>query len=134
VPTPGDTGFKAAINGTIFPTSLNSSPANPVSVTDVALADEPNQTLQPHTDDIGPLTATGAFVQIRDGNSPDGTLAVQGAITLNPGTVTQLMIDQSGSTPSTDYAQLTATGNIALGGTLSIESPDCSMVPAAPTR
>ena len=123
-----DTGFNAAQNGLISPTSLNSSPAHPVSVTDVVLSDQPNvDSLQPHVNKIGPLTATGAFLQVGDGTLPDGVLAVQGAVTLNSGTVTQLEIDQGGSAPSTDYSQLTATGHVALGGTLSISSGNCSM-------
>ena len=36
-----DTGLKAAQNGAFCPTVLNSSPAAPVSLTDVLLADEP---------------------------------------------------------------------------------------------
>lgn len=115
-----DTGVNADLNGTIFPASLNSDPAYPVSVTDVELGDQPNVTDQPLIDDIGPLTATGALLQVGGGQVPDGILAVQGGVTLNPGTVTQLEIDQGGSTPSTDYSQLTASGNITLGGTLSV--------------
>lgn len=122
----GDSGFTAALNGTIYPTSLNSSPATPVAVTDLALADEPNVTGQPHTNEIGPLTASGALLDVGDGNTPDGILAVQGGVTLNSGTTTQFFIDQGGSVPSTDYSQLTATGDVALGGSLVIETPDCA--------
>jgi hypothetical protein len=121
-----DSGFKAASNGTIFPTSLNSSPAAPVSVSDVVLNDEHLQTSQPVPDDIGPLTASGAFINVGDGNSPDAILAVQGAVNLDASTVTQFSIDQAGSTPSTDYSQLTATGNVSLAGTLSVAG-NCSM-------
>ena len=99
-----DTGLKAEMNGTIWPTSLNSATAEPVSVTDVVLADEPNRTLQPHVDEIGPLTATGANLTIGDGNVPDAILSVNGGVTLGSGNVTVLSIDQGGSTAGTDYS------------------------------
>lgn len=116
-----DTGLNAEMNGTIWPTSLNSATAEPVSVTDVVLADEPNRTLQPHVDEIGPLTATGANLTIGDGNVPDAILSVNGGVTLGSGNVTVLLIDQGGSTAGTDYSQLRASGNITLGGDLLVD-------------
>lgn len=116
-----DTGLDADMNGTIWPTSLNSATAEPVSVTDVVLADEPNRTLQPHVDEIGPLTATGANLTIGDGNVPDAILSVNGGVTLGSGNVTVLLIDQGGSTAGTDYSQLRASGNITLGGDLLVD-------------
>ncbi len=116
-----DTGLNAGRNGTIRVASLNSLDGNPISLTDVQLDDDPNQAPIPHTLQIGPLTATGANVAIGDGNTPDALMSVNGPVTFGAGNVAIFAIDQAGSTPGTDYSQLSATGNITLGGDLQVD-------------
>jgi hypothetical protein len=114
--TSTDTGLNAADNGVIYPTSLNATDRHPVTVNDVDLqAYSPTGT----SVGLGPLTASGALVEIGRGSTPDTIVSVSGAVALGAGTVTQFRVDQSGSIPSTDYAQLKATGNVSLGGSLS---------------
>ena len=65
----------------------------------------------------GPLDSTGGVLQVGQGSIPDGTLAVNGAgtVTLDQASSLTMFIDQAGTTPSTDYSQLTAGGNVNLG-------------------
>ncbi len=68
------------------------------------------------------------------GGAPDGTLAVRGNgdVSLDASTKLSMFIDQPGTTPSTDYSQLTASGTVNLGGaTLNLSgSPStCSLHP-----
>ncbi len=65
--------------------------------------------------EVGPLTISGGFLDVGTGSSPDGTLAVDGGVTLNSVPSMTMDIDQAGTTPSTDYSQLTASGNVSLG-------------------
>ncbi|MEA2391591.1 MAG: hypothetical protein QOK31_1700 [Solirubrobacteraceae bacterium] len=64
----------------------------------------------------GPLTATNGWIQVGQGTTPDGTLAVNGAVTLDSSTLLALHINQPGTSPGADYSQLTATGAVNLGG------------------
>lgn len=115
--TTTDTGFNAARNGTVYLGSLNASDGSPVTVDNVLLdAYDATGT----SVGLGPLTANGAFVQVGSGNVPDTIASVSGGVKLTSGTVTQFAIDQGGSTPSTDYSQLKATGNVVVGGSLSL--------------
>jgi hypothetical protein len=64
----------------------------------------------------GPLTSTGGNIQVGAGHPLDGTLAVTGAVTLDSASEMTMFIDQAGTTPGTDYSELTATGPVNLGG------------------
>jgi hypothetical protein len=46
------------------------------------------------------------------GTAPDATLAVTGQASFDPETYLRFDIDDNGTTPSTDYSQLTATGGV----------------------
>jgi hypothetical protein len=124
----GFTGSSAANNGTLTVTKDlngigNGTVGNPVNLTDVAFAVRPGFSLNgpaPSTISLGPLTATGASLQIGEGTNPAGTLAVNGGVTLDSNTATTFDISSGGATPGTNYPQLTA-GQVALGGTLALE-------------
>lgn len=58
----------------------------------------------------------GFLVAIGGGGAPDGTLTITGSESLDPETTLSLDVDDNGSTPSSDFSQLTATGGIAFGG------------------
>lgn len=127
-----DTGFKAVRNGAIDPVSLNATDGKPVNATNV-LVDTGNQTRK--NLDVGPLTVTGGFLQVGYDNAPDNLVTVHGGVTLNAGTVTQLDIDSGGNAPSTDYSQLIATGDVKLGGTLSLTAASAGcVVPSGSTE
>ena len=58
---------------------------------------------------MGPLTSTGSGVSV------GGAVAVDGAVTLDSASTAGFDIFQAGTTPPTDYTQLTATGTVSLG-------------------
>jgi hypothetical protein len=65
----------------------------------------------------GPITlnsGTQQGISISNGGAPDSTLALTGGLTLDPNSNLEFDIDGNGSTPGTDFSQLTAT-NVALG-------------------
>jgi hypothetical protein len=107
--------------GTTYMTgSLNGISDNPVTVTDLSqLAAEvdPQQS--------GPLAVTdGGGVSVGEGQAPDGTLQVNGAASFTSPSSLHLYLDSRGtgggnnSDPkaASDYSQLTAAGNVSLGG------------------
>jgi hypothetical protein len=65
---------------------------------------------------IGPLTATEANVSVGQGFAPDATLAVNGGVTLSSSTGFLTYIDHAGTTPGTDYSQVSASEAVNLGG------------------
>ena len=65
---------------------------------------------------VGPLSSTEGGPQVGEGSSPDGTLAVDGGVTLASTSYLRFFIDHAGTTPGTDYSQLTATGTVNLAG------------------
>ncbi|HWF35663.1 MAG TPA: Ig-like domain repeat protein [Solirubrobacteraceae bacterium] len=93
--------------------SLNGTDGNSVSLSSPArlAAFAPGAT-------SGPLASTGGDIQIGQGQPRDATLAVNGDVTLDSGTTLTTFIDQTGTTPSTDYSQLTAGGAVTLDGSL----------------
>jgi hypothetical protein len=99
--------------------SLNGTDGNPVSLSSpVRLA------AQVAAAKLGPLTSTGGAVQVGSGHPLDATLAVNGAISLDAASALTMFIDQPGTTPSTDYSQLTASGDVDLGDAiLSLSGP-----------
>lgn len=79
----------------------------------------------------GPLSISGGPLNVGQGLSPDGTLSVSGGVTLDSSSTLSMYIDQAGTTPSTDFSQLTATGTVSLSGaTLSLGGPASGACPA----
>jgi hypothetical protein len=71
--------------------------------------------------EITPTTEPGPdgfLFAIGGTGAPDGTLAVNGWEDLGPDVALSLNIDDNGSTPSTDYSQLTTTGGVDFDGAL----------------
>jgi len=63
----------------------------------------------------GPLAFVGGNLNLGRGSSPDATLAVMGGgVALSSTSTMSMFIDRPGTTPGTDYTQLTATGAVAL--------------------
>jgi hypothetical protein len=101
----GDTGLNAYDNGALElegGAKLNESDANLTQLTDAALYGEGI---------TGPVTSTGGVVTAGD---PLGTLNVDGALTLDFSSALQFAIGAGGTTPGTDYSQITAVGNVSL--------------------
>jgi hypothetical protein len=111
----GDTevgAITASGQGTLVDGSaVNGSDGNPVNLTAGAELLVPNAGAT-----SGPLTTTGAQIQVGEGGGPDGTLAVNGGVTLDAASTMTFFVDRAGTTPGTDFSQLTASGNVALGG------------------
>jgi hypothetical protein len=111
-----DTGDIASLNGIVglvghsgHNASLNGTDGNPVSLTDAALFSIGDDT-------IGPLSSTGGGLRVGSfGPSAPGTLAVDGALTLDANSAVRMFINSAGTTAGTDYSQLSATGNVNLG-------------------
>jgi hypothetical protein len=94
------------------PGSVNGTNGSPVGITNKAtLVANPGAK-------VGALSfATGGQLLLGTGagsTGAPGTLGVTGAATLDPTTTTTALINNNGSTPGTDFSQLSATGNIAL--------------------
>lgn len=88
--------------------SLNGVDKNAVSLSDGAsLLANPGST-------VGPLSTIGSLIQVGNGSSPSGTLAVQGSVTLDPTSELLLFIERAGTTAGTDYSQLTSSGAVNL--------------------
>jgi hypothetical protein len=100
--------------GTNQPGSVNGTNGQPVTITGGALVANPSSK-------TGPLSMTGAALLLlgtnKDNNGPT-TLHVNGGATLDSTITTQTYIDNNGSTPGTDFSQLSAGGDITLDGNL----------------
>lgn len=120
---PGDVGLTAEYNGSVevgvfdAADGLNGSDGNPISLTDAELN-------VGFSSMIGPLTTTGGFVAVDDGNEGSGQLTVAGGVTLDPTSVLQLFVTKSGTTPAADYSQLNASGAVRLAGALELVGAD----------
>jgi hypothetical protein len=94
--------------------SLNATDGQPLSLANTAGLVVPVAGAQ-----VGPVTATDGYIRVGYGQAPDdGTLAVQGSVTLDSASRAAFFIDQPAEPPSpgTDFTQLTATGDVDLGG------------------
>jgi hypothetical protein len=89
--------------------------SGPVTLNDMTLG---NNALSSGT---GALTLNGSELDDGYGSSQDATLAVNGAFAIDSASKLKLYIDQDGQVAGTDFSQLTATGNVALAGTLEID-------------
>jgi large repetitive protein len=95
------------------PGSINGSNGQPVTVNGGLLIPNPGSK-------SGPLSITGGTLLLGTNTTNTGTttLDVNGAAMLGSSTTMSTFIDDNGSTPGTDFSQLSASGNIALGGKL----------------
>ncbi len=108
---PSDSGPLASSNGRVSLDSANlhgsdlNASGNPVRLRDAEI--ESNSGL------LGPLTTSGGLVEV--GTGAPGTLAVNGAVTLDSASEVDLLIDGAGPGPGPlSYSQLSATGTINL--------------------
>lgn len=115
------TGINAGENGGVdAPSDLNGTNGNPVSLTHAELAGSRGTTT------LGPLTSTGGRVFVPGLLEVHGT----GTISLDSNSAASFLIKQAGTTPGTDYGQLSATGNVDLGNSeLDILPTPCSLNP-----
>jgi hypothetical protein len=116
-------GSDASINGTLtVANDLNGTDGNPVNLLDVAMVAEPDQNGGPSTIKLGPLSTDTSSLQIGGSDNPAGEVDVNGGVTLDSGTPTTFEVNSSGTTAGTSYAQLSASGNVALAGTLNLSN------------
>ncbi len=107
-------------NGVVIAADINGGNHNAVSLSHVVLSDDPQRDGLPATITTGPLRAQGANLVIGGTESPDAILSVSGGASLAANDVTDFSLIQDGSTPSADFSQLQATGNVSLGGQLNL--------------
>ena len=117
---PASSGNQASQNGgvvvgqTSAATEVNGTDGQPVSLTDAQLS----ANAAPAS--VGALTSTGGHIVVGVGNSgysgSDGTLAIDGGLTMDSASALQLFLDNPGMTPGLDYTNVTATGPVNLGG------------------
>ncbi len=116
------TGGSAIGDRVIFYTaggSLNGTDGNAVSLTDVDLGTIFNLS-------VGPLTLTGADLSLggTSGGTPETpVVSVDGAASLGSNSELALSIAPNGSAPSagSNYSQLSASGNVTVGGDLVLD-------------
>ncbi len=95
------------------PGSVNGTDGQPVTLTGTTLVANPGST-------AGPLSLSGGMLLLGTNPQNNGTttLHVDGAISLGSSTATRTFLNDNGSTAGTGFSQLSAAGNIALGGQL----------------
>ncbi len=103
--------------GTNTPGSVNATNGQAVTLNGPTLVANPGAK-------VGPLTMNGGTLVLGTGtnNATPSTLQVNGGVTIaaTPPTTTKTLINDNGSTAGTDFSQLSATGNVALNGNLSV--------------
>lgn len=99
--------------GSGHPGSVNGSDGQPVTINGGALVINPSSM-------SGPLAVKSGTLLLGTNAQNNGTttLQVNGAASLGSSTTTKTFINQNGSTPGTDFSQVSATGNITVGGQL----------------
>jgi hypothetical protein len=97
------------------PGSVNGTDGQSVTINGGSLVANPNST-------TGPLTINGGTLLLGTNPQNNGatTLHVNGAARLGSSITTTTFINDNGSTPGTDFSQVSASGNITLGGQLSV--------------
>ena len=98
------------------PGSVNGTNGNPVAINRGAtLVANPSSK-------VGALTVAASKLLLGTNTTNTGTttLAVNGPFSIDSASTTTTYINADGSTPGTDFSQLTATGDISLAGTLKI--------------
>ncbi len=90
------------------PASLNANTGNPVKISGgVKLVADPAAT--------GPLAVTASSLQVGDAFT-GGRLTVSGAVVVDSTSSVSMYIHRPGTRAGTDFSQLSATGNVNLGG------------------
>lgn len=111
----GDGGLH--VGGSGIPGSVNGSDGNGVSLSgNATLVANPNAK-------VGALSLVSSQLQLGTAANNTGspaTLAVKGAAMLDSASTATALINDNGSTPGTDFSQLSATGNIMLNGALKL--------------
>jgi hypothetical protein len=99
--------------GTNEPGSINGGNGEPLTVNGGYLVTNPSST-------TGPLRMTAGTLLLGTNPHNNGTttLAVSGAAALGSSTTTSTFINRNGTNPGTDFSQLSATGDITVGGNL----------------
>lgn len=103
------------------PGSVNGTNGNPVAISSGAtLVANPGAT-------VGPLSFSSASLLLgtQPGNTSTTTLGVNGPVSLDSASSTTTFINDNGATPGTDYSQLTASGDVSLGGVLHLDQGTC---------
>jgi hypothetical protein len=101
----GTLGLGSVFQNTKYSGFLNSTSGNPVSLTGgTVLSSEGVQ------DEIGPLSVSGGTVRVAQ------KLAVKGAVSLDGASKLPMRLEGKGGVAGTDFSQLSATGDVNLGG------------------
>jgi hypothetical protein len=114
--------------GSNQPGSINATDGQPVTVNGGFVIPNPSSK-------TGPLSITGATLLLGTNPSNNGTttLNVNGSATLGSSITTSTYINNNGPTPGTDFSQLSASGDIMLGGTLALgQGPSNNTGPCVP--
>jgi len=108
------TGASASQNGTVTVNSkLNGTDGNNVALTYAELS-------VPTTATVGALSVTGGDVEVGQSTTPAGKLTVSGGLSLDSASRLTLYVAGTGTTGGTDYSQVASTGNVTLGGSLTL--------------
>jgi hypothetical protein len=102
-----ETGLNAYVNGAVgvgAGSTLDATDGNAITLSDAAIFGEGT---------LGPVSSSGGVITAGD---PLGTLAVNGAVTLDASSALQFAIAGGGTTAGTDYSQLSASGSVSLNG------------------
>lgn len=101
--------------GSGHPGSVNGTDGQPLTINGSVLTANPSST-------SGPVSLSGGTLQLGTNAQNNGTttLSVHGTATLSSSTTFKTFINNNGSIPGTDFSQLSATGNITVGGRLVI--------------
>jgi hypothetical protein len=101
--------------GSDQPGSVNGANGQPLTVNGGSLIANPGST-------SGQLNMNSGLLLLGTNQNNNGTttLDVSGDATLAPSTTTSTFINNNGSTPGTDFSQLSASGDVTVGGTLVI--------------
>ena len=97
------------------PGSVNATDGSSLTIAGGTLIANPSSTTGPLSINTGTLLL-GTSPQ----NNQATTLQVNGPATLSSSTTTTTFINDNGSTPGTDFSQLSASGHISLAGTLNL--------------
>ncbi len=102
--------------GSGTPGSVNGTDGQPFTVNGGTLIPNPSSTSGP----LAMNNSTTLLLGTNTTNTGATTLHVNGAASLGSSTTTKTFIDANGSTAGTDFSQLSASGNITVGGKLII--------------
>ena len=103
------------LGSSTIPGSVNGTDGNSVTVSTATVVANAGAR-------VGALTMSSGTLLLGTGasNNQASTLQVKGGTTLGSTATTKMLITDNGSTAGTDFSQLSATGTVTLGGTLSV--------------